>query len=476
MLSRRDFLGESACASLGTASVMSTLLNLRMANKAAAAGLTPGEDCKTLICIYLGGGIDSFNVLVPRDANRYAEYAATRSNLALAQSSLLQLDQDGGDGQLYGLHPSTQPLADMFNGAAGSDFAGKRQLAFVTNVGTLSEPTTPAQVANGTASYPRALFSHSDQTEQWQTSLPNGADDLTGWAGRAADVLHSTLNQDLTSMSISFSGNNIFQVGQSTQQFVMTQRGALRFAGSDADPGTALQLKNAALKSMMEQEYANLMQQGFAELSSSSIAQQEFVQEQFEGFDENSIPVDFPDTGIGRNLEAALRMIALRPTLGLRRQTLFISAGGWDHHGELLNTQAGMLAELAPAIAAFQKALNAMNLADTVVGFTSSDFGRTLRSNGRGTDHAWGGNQMVFGAPISGGKIYGTFPSLALDSANPYDVGRGGRLLPTTSVDEYFGEMLRWFGVTGANLDQVLPNYHLFHDVNAATGSLDMFS
>lgn len=461
--SRRRFIGEAACSTLGSASVMSTLLNLGMANRAAAAGLSPGSDCRTLVCIFLHGGIDSFNVLVPRDVTRHDEYAAARTNLALDRNDLIPLNQaPGGDGQLYGVHPGMTEIAELFNGLGGDN--AKRRLAFVSNVGTLIEPTTIAQYQNELVSLPKALFSHIDQIEQWQTSVPQGGTNLTGWAGRAADVLHSSLNQDLTSMSVSFAGNNVLQVGDTTQQFVMTPDGALTFSGNSAGSSHPLSLKNAALKSLMEEEYANLIERGFAELTKGSVEQQEFVQQLFDGFDEESVTTSFPGSNIGEQLYAATKMIALRPQLGLRRQTLFVSFGGWDHHGDLLENQDGMLRALSPAIGAFQGALEELGLQDEVITFTASDFGRTLRSNGRGTDHAWGGNQLVFGGPVDGGRVCGTFPSLALNGPN--DIGRGGRMLPGVSVDEHFAELLRWFGVNGTStFESVLPNLANFYDM-----------
>ena len=447
---------------------MSTLLNLKLAGQAAAAGLPAGgDDCKTLVCIFLHGGIDSFNVLVPRDATRYAEYAASRTNLAIEDTALLTLDQSGGDGQLYGLHPGTSGIQSLFNGVAGD--ATKRRLSFVSNVGTLVEPTSMASYQSDSASLPAALFSHIDQIEQWQTSLPQGGANLTGWAGRAADVLHSTHNQDQASMSLSFSGNNVFQVGSTTQQFVMTPQGALTFSQSGDDPGNATVQKNLAVKSLVDQHYTSLMETAFAELTKQSLDQQEFIQEKFDSLPENNFTTPFPNNFLAQQMQGAIRMIQLREQLGLRRQTIFLSFGGWDHHGELLETQDGMLRELSPALEAFQAALEELELEDSVVTFTASDFGRTLRSNGRGTDHAWGGNQMVMGGPVDGGQVTGNYPSLAIDG--PDDIGRGGRLLPTTSVDEFFAELLLWFGLSADDFSAVLPNLANFYDPGSANPS-----
>lgn len=440
---------------------MSTLLNLKMAGQAAAARLPGGSnDCKSLVCIFLHGGMDSFNVLVPRDATRYADYAASRTNLALANESLLTLNQSGGDGQLYGLHPGTSGLQNLFNGVDNDP--AKRRLSFIANLGTLVEPTSMNAYQDESVSLPRALFSHIDQIEQWQTSLPQGATNLTGWAGRAADILHSSHNQDLASMSLSFSGNNIFQVGNTSQQFVMTPEGALSFSQQGTDPNNATVQKNIAVKSLLDQHYTNLMETAFADLTKQSVEQQEFVQEQFDSVASDFVNTPFPNSRISSQLQGALRMIHLREQLGLRRQTIFLSFGGWDHHGELLDTQDGMLRQLSPALEAFQSALEELNLEDSVISFTASDFGRTLRSNGRGTDHAWGGNQLVMGGPVAGGQVTGNYPNLALDG--PDDVGRGGRLLPTTSVDEFFAELLLWLGLSGRDFDAVLPNLSNFYD------------
>ncbi len=460
-------MGESACAALGSASIMSTLLNLKMANNAVAADLpADSEDRKTLVCLYLHGGIDSYNVLVPNDASRYADYSATRTNLALPRESLLPLNQAAnGDGQDYGIHPAMGGLQSLFNGDGTPE--GPRRLSFISNIGTLMEPMTMTDYKDRLKPRPRGLFSHSDQTEQWQTSLPQGDVNLTGWAGRVADVLHDQSNGgSQTSMSISLAGNNIFQVGRDTQQFVMTSRGALNFSQESSAPHPSA-LKNLALRSMMEQQYANMMEKAFAELTDQSLEQQEFIQTEFDALEGDFAGVTFPDSRIGRSLLAALKTIALRAKLGLRRQTIFLSRGGWDHHSALIEPQQNLLAELTPALAAFQEGLENCGLADSVLTFSASDFARTLRSNGSGSDHAWGGNQFVMGGPVAGGQVLGQYPNIALNS--PDDVGRGGRILPTTSVDSLVAELLLWFGLEGrSNFEKVLPNLENFYNIDDA--------
>lgn len=462
---RRHFFGRSACAAMSSLPVMNTLLNLQLAGRAAADGAP--TDHRTLVCIFLNGGMDSFNWLVPRDSARHATYSTTRGNLALSTSEILSLNQDGGDGQLYGIHPSCTGLADMFNGTGS--FAGKRRLSMLANVGTLIQPVTKAQYLAESIPLPRALYSHSDQIDQWQTSVPQGMTQLSGWAGRTADLLHATANANSIAMNISLSGNSLWQVGNNTTQFVVTDRGALTFTGSEiSDPLHPMRLKNSAHRSILQQNYANLMQQSYGQLTKSSIELQEFFLQQYNSFDDSAVASLFPGTNyIAQQFRAAVKMIALRPALGLHRQTLFIAFGGWDHHGELLETQAGMLNTLNTSLTAFQGALEQLGLQDSVITFSASDFGRTLRSNGRGTDHAWGGNALVMGGPVQGGRVCGTFPDLTLESSD--DTGYGGRMIPTTSVDQFFAEMLRWFGVPASGMSTVLPNIGNFYDVNSTS-------
>jgi uncharacterized protein (DUF1501 family) len=465
-VTRRQFLRQVNCAAVGSSAILNTLLNLRLANSVAAQGAP--ADSKALVCIFLSGGCDSFNVLVPWEPSAYNAYSVSRGpfgsdgGLALDRNALRPLAAPSAN---YGLHPACVNLQAMANGTGA--FAGKRRLAFVANVGTLVQPVTKAQFNawengnNAALPVPKALFSHSDQIEQWQTAVPQGMRQLSGWAGRCADILHDDYNSGATSMSISFGGNNVFQVGNTTQQFVVTPSGALSFEGNTGGAANnPLQLKNTALRGTLDQHYTNLLTESFAQLTKQSDAAQQLFQTEFDSPGADlGVAVDalFPPSNyVATTLKAVLKTIKIRSQLGLRRQTFFLQYGSWDHHGELLNTEAGMLTTLDTAIGAFQRALEMLGLANDVMTFTASDFSRTLRSNGRGTDHAWGANAMVFGGRVDGGKIFGAYPDLTLDG--PDDVGRGGRMLPSTSADVYFAELLRWFGVPASNMAYVLPN------------------
>ena len=521
-ISKRKFLGEASCAALGSTSILSTILNLQMANNAVAAGGAAGSSRKTLVCLFLSGGCDSYNVLLPADTTpsndgAYDDYAAARSNLALSHPAkppvifnpqaapaeqisnpnFLPLNASSGgasytdpQGRSYGIHPSCTRLRELFEGTPSEP--NKKRLSFISNIGTLVQPIADKAAYNSdNTPLPKALFSHSDQTEQWQTSVPQGQTTLSGWAGRAADVLHSRLNTEQTSgfympMNFSINGNTIFQTGATEGQFVLTSNGALSFSGPHGSANDAVSVKNRTLKELatdpMNLHYRNLFQQAFRKSTADSIERGEQFQVSFDtpgsinGQDVETVinAAGFLNDYLGGKLKAAVRTIAIRETLKLCRQTLFIEYGGWDNHSELLNAQTTLLNSMDANLYAYQNCLETLGLGEEVITFSCSDFARTLRSNGQGTDHAWSGNQFVLGQPVDGGKIVGNYASLAIDG--PDDIGRGGRILPKVSVDEYFCELLDWFGVTQSEMDTVLPNIESFHNLGAVNRPLGFLS
>jgi uncharacterized protein (DUF1501 family) len=476
-ISRRTFLRQFNCAAIGGSAVLNTLINLKLAN---SLGAQSAPDNKALVCIFLNGGCDAFNVLVPSDPDRYALYSAdrgaygTQGGLALDRNSLLPLSAPSDS---YGLHPACVNFQQMANGSGS--FTGKRRLAFVANVGTLIQPITKADFAawergQNTVPVPRSLCSHLDQVIQWQTAVPQGMAHLSGWAGRAADILNSSYNNNSAFMSVSMSGNNILQVGNQARQFVLNPDNTLTFTG---DSGGAqynpLALKNMALRNILDQQYTNILTQTFSSVTRQSDLDEQAFQQQFNSANAAlppSIDALFPTSLLGDLLKAVVQSIKIRSQLGVSRQTFFVNYLGWDHHSELLITEAKMLGVLDAAIGAYQQALEQLGLANDVVTFTASDFGRTLRSNGNGTDHAWGSIAFVFGGAVDGGKIFGTYPDLTF--GGPNDVGYGGRFLPTTSVDTYFAELLRWFGVPSGSMTYVLPNVANFWNPSSSTPPL----
>ena len=495
-------MGRTACAAIGAAPLLSTVFN-----PARAYAQGSGEPRRTLVCIFLAGGCDSFNLLVPADTTpqndgTYDEYETARSNLALSHPDkppvIFNPDDDPADwienpdfmflnatggspytdpyGRSYGIHPSCVRLKEMFEGFGGNP--AEKRLAFIANIGTLIQPIPDvAAYKSGTIPLPKALFSHSDQQEQWHTSIPQGQTLLSGWFGRTADTMHSAYNFEQTNgfympMNYSLNGTTVLQTGVAEGQYVLTSDGALTFSGQSGSGNDIESVKNRALTELANdpgnQNYRNLFEQSYRQIISNSIERSEEFQDAFDApgsinghvVEDTINGAGFLDDELGRQLAAVIRTIAIRTVLKLYRQTIFVEYGGWDSHGELLNSQTALFNSLDANLYAYQSCLETLEIAEDVISFSGSDFGRTLRSNGRGTDHAWSGNQFVFGKSIDGGKLVGNYPSLLIDG--PDDIGRGGRILPKVSTDEYFCELLDWFGITQSEMTSILPNIENF--------------
>ena len=458
LISRRRFIGQASCAAVSGISVLNTLLNLRLAGDIAAANPPSPNEYRALVCLFLNGGNDSFNMLVPRGNAEYQEYAQERQNLALAQNSLIAINAQNTPGKLFGMHPGMPELANLFE---------QGHAAFIANVGTLIQPVTKEDYLNNSVSLPLGLFSHSDQQEQWQTSVPQSRAG-TGWAGRMADLLQSLNVNQKVSMNISLAGSNVFQSGHNVFEYAITTSGAVGLnnytAQWSANDSTLTKATSAAVDSQLAQHYSNLLMQAFANSKRNALD----AYDVFHNATNISLPpgVTFPSTPLGPELQMIAKTIAGRTALDVTRQTFFLQLGGWDHHDNVIDNQAAMLPYVSSAVGAFYNALVQLGVQDKVTLFTASDFGRTLTSNGRGSDHAWGGNHFVVGGGVNGQRIYGQYPALYDD--NPVDVGRG-RLIPTTSADEYFAELALWLGVSKTDLPLVLPNIGNFYDVTSSS-------
>ncbi|MEM1228039.1 MAG: DUF1501 domain-containing protein [Planctomycetota bacterium] len=450
---RRQFIGEASCAAVGSASLFSTLLNMKMIN--AAAAFDPRDDYKALVCVLLAGGNDSFNMLVPYGQEEYREYQTTRSDLALPKGDLLGLDGHDSQGRTFGVHPSMPEVQQMFN-------AG--ELAFLANVGTLVEPTNKITYSNRSVKLPVGLFSHVDQIAHWQTSVPDRRTSI-GWGGRTADLLRSLNTNQTISMNISLAGTNTFQAGTTVTDYSIesSDTGSIGINGFQRPDGAYDQLKKAAIEGLIDLEYQNLFEQTYASTMRSAIDGHIQFSEAIQNAPDPY--TEFADNEIARAFQMVAKTISARSSLGFQRQTFFILFGGWDHHDEVLNNQTGMLSILSASLRQFRSALKRLGVDDRVTTFTISDFGRTLTSNGRGSDHGWGGNHIITGGAVRGGRIYGAYPALHLD--NPLDVERG-ILIPTTSCDEYFAELALWFGVEPSDLSTVFPNIDRFYDRSSA--------
>jgi len=453
---RRQFLRTCGCAALGTTSIASTIWNLRAVRAATANSLVaaaPG-DFKALVCLFLYGGNDANNLIVPRDTTNYSAYATARNALALPQASLLPITPATyTDGRSFGLHPSfiDAPGASGQPNLPGiQSLFSQGKLAVLNNVGTLVAPVTRADFLSDTAALPPQLFSHNDQSVQWQTSVPDQPA-RTGWGGRMADLLISLNGSAQISMSISLAGTNTFQVGNTVFEYQMSPYGVTTLNGYTGNTKTAVD-------SIVGLPHPNLFEAEFSKITRRSLDNAALLSTALSGV---NIATFFPANNyLADQLKMIAKMIAARSTLGMTRQIFFCSVGGYDTHGDQLAAQANLLTELNGALASFYQATVDLGVADAVTTFTASDFGRTFPvNNGAGSDHGWGNHQLVLGGAVKGGDLYGRYPTLAVNG--PDDTG-SGRWIPTTSVDEYSATLAKWFGVSATDLPTIFPNLSRF--------------
>ncbi|HJT80658.1 MAG TPA: DUF1501 domain-containing protein [Chthoniobacterales bacterium] len=443
---RRNFIRQAACAALGTTGLLSTIWDLRRVNAATAGG-----DYKALVCLFLYGGNDANNVLIPNDTTNYDIYSAARGSLAIPRAELQPLTIPTGDGRQFGLHPNLPELASLFN---------QGKLTMVANVGTLVAPTTRKDYVNGTAAVPENLFSHEDQAVQWMTSVPDRQDIRTGWGGRAADLLASLNGNSKVSLALSIAGTNTFEVGNTVIPYLISPSGSVGLRGIGSRNQNAM-IRIQGFKNLLALPHHNLFEAAYADTMSRSIEQNEILTAALRGV--TPLQTAFPATELGRQLAMVAKLIAARANLGMQRQIFFCAVGGYDTHGDQMPAQAGLLTELSGAMNAFYNATVEMGVAQSVTTFTASDFGRTLPSNGNGSDHGWGSHQFVMGGAVRGGRLYGTFPTLAV---NGPDDTEDGRWIPTTSVDEFSATLARWFGVSDSDMPTVFPNIGRFAHPN----------
>lgn len=440
-MKRRHFL-FNAGALAGTAA-------LGQLGALAAGAATTTEDYKALVCVFLIGGNDSNNMIVPVDTAGYANYAKVRGDLALPQAGLLPLQESGGVLR-YGLHASLPGMQGLW---------GSGNLAVVANVGTLVQPLTKAEYLSTSTQKPQTLFSHIDQQHEMQASIASTSSN-TGWGGRLSDQFN-TLNAGASvPPMISTGGNNLFVTGAATQALVIPTSGSFGLSGFSTS--TADTARRSALASLLGvDQSANLIAAAenvmSGALSSSAVLNPILTA--------NSTPATGPFKGLTTNIAAQLlaiaKVIEARATLGAQRQVFLAVLGSFDTHTDQINRQQSLFAQLDPALTAFHTAMADIGAGSNVTSFTLSDFSRTFQPNtGGGSDHAWGSHQLVIGDAVKGGALYGTMPELSLGS--PDDEGDEGRWIPTIAVDQYAATLSTWFGASPAALASVLPNLAAF--------------
>lgn len=458
-ISRRKFLGQS-CAALGYTTMFSSIINLKAMAAAAMdnSKLIPlNGDYKAMVCLMLAGGNDSFNMLIPKGNTEYNEYATTRSNLAIAQNDILQINPLTSDGRTFGVHPSMPDMQQLFE---------SNNLAFLCNVGTLIEPSTKTELLSGAVQTPLGLFSHADQIQQWQTGRPHERTNI-GWGGRVSDLVQSMNSNQNISMNISLQGSNVFQRGNEIIPYSISSNGSIGINGYGGSNGFDA-LRTQALNTMIERNYQDVYKNTYVNtIKTSNDSSQEF-QAAIDGLSEFITP--HPEYNyLADQFRMVARTIAARDTLGFSRQTFFVQVGGWDHHDELLINQASNLSLVNKALKYFNDLMTELNTNDCVTTFSVSDFARTLTSNGNGTDHAWGGNAFIMGGAVNGKELYGDYPTLALNT----DIDlQDGVMIPSTPADLYMAELALWFGVSPSDLTTILPNLPNFYDTSSGVPPL----
>jgi uncharacterized protein (DUF1501 family) len=395
-------------------------------------------DYRALVCVFLFGGNDSNNTVVPIDS-RYSAYQMMRGPVALTPDVLLPAGTGG-----YGLHPALVNVRNLYD---------QHVAALVFNVGTLVQPTTKATL--NSIMLPRNLYSHSDQTQQWQSSDPNGGG--TGWGGRMNDVIAS-LNTGFLPPGITVNGGNaLFLSGPVTKGVNFANAESFGLATFDSEAATNARI-DTLQRLLTFDTGLRLVSAANGVLTDAFHAAQEINAALASA---PPLPVVFPNSSLGQQLQQVAQIMSVRGALGMNRQVFFAGMGGFDNHEDLLASHQGLMATLDAAVGAFFGAADALGVSNQVTLFTESEFNRTGNANANnGTDHAWGGHHIVLGGAVRGGESYGTFPMHEL--SGPDDAGDRGNWIPTTALDQYAATLASWFGVPDADLDRILPNLRNF--------------
>jgi uncharacterized protein (DUF1501 family) len=419
-----------------------------------AAKAAPTSDYKALVCVFLYGGNDANNMIVPLDTAGYANYATTRSYLALAQAQLLPLQVSAG-AALYGLHPALPGLQALW--AAGN-------MAIVANVGTLVQPLTKAQYLSTSTIKPESLFSHIDQQHQWQASISSTSSSNSGWGGRLTDQLASLNSASSVPPMISTGGNNLFVTGAASQALVIPTSGSFGLNGYSSNATDSARL--AALQQLLNVDQSDDLMQAAQAVMTGALASSAVLNPILTSTNATLTARFGGLTGnFAEQLLAIAKVIQARGTLGASRQVFLVTLGSFDTHTNQLNTQETLFTELDAGLTAFHGAMSDIGADSSVTSFTLSDFSRNFLPNtGGGTDHAWGSHPVVIGGAVKGGQIYGTMPTLAL--SGPDDASDLGRWIPTIAVDQFAATLASWFGADATALAAVLPNLSAFSSVN----------
>ena len=461
--SRRQFLRTASFASMAGVSASPFLMGLN--SMAAMAQNNTSPDYKALVCVFLQGGNDGHGTVIATDPDSYSAFTQARSGapgLAYALTDLLPITlQTPQSGRTFALNPYLTGVQNLFN-------AGRA--AIVANTGTLVVPATKAQVNANSVPLPDSLFSHFDQTAAWQSVASNlGSGEHVGWGGAVADLIEG-MNMNSNSMftCISTAGIALFLSGQSSFQLNCTPAGPIPISGL-AQPLFGNSAGTSALSSILSAEEANLFAKEYEVVIQRSIQAQATLASSMLPAGASGVPnptqfldpttKKLTDNPLASSLQTVARIIGGRAGLGVTRQIFYVQLGSFDTHNNQAQLHATLLTQLGEALEYFDGLMTSMGIGNQVTTFTASDFGRTLTSNSNGTDHGWGSHHFVVGGAVQGQNMYGQYPVIGVNQAN--DLG-AGRLIPTTSVDQYAATLAKWFGLSDGQIRTVLPNFGNF--------------
>jgi len=461
--SRRQFLRTASMASMAGISASPFILGLN--SMAAMAQSSSSTGYKALVCVFLQGGNDGHGTVIATDPSSYSAFTQARSGapgLAYPIANLLPITlKTPQTGRTFALNPALTGVQNLFN-------AGRA--AIVANSGTLIAPATKAQVQANSVPLPASLYSHFDQTAAWQAIASNGGSaEHVGWGGAVADLIES-MNMNSNSMftCISTAGIALFLSGQTSFQLNVTSAGPIPIYGL-ANPPFGLPQTANPLSSILTNDENNLFAKEYGVVVNRSIQAQATLASSMLPAGPGGIPnppqyLDpmtnkLVDNQLATSLQTVARIISGSSALGVTRQIFYVQLGSFDTHNNQAVQHAQLLSQLGGALEYFDGVMVANGMGNNVTSFTASDFGRTLTCNSNGTDHGWGSHHFVVGGAVQGQDMYGQYPVIGANQAN--DVG-AGRLIPTTSVDQYAGTLARWFGLSDGQVRQVFPNFGNF--------------
>lgn len=429
---RRDFLRWAGALAAG-------------AGLSGLASAQTATDYKALVCVFLLGGNDGHNTIVPTSTAAYAAYKSIRGGLSLPDTNTQLIGVTTAGGATYGLNSGLQAVAPFWS---------QGKLAVMANVGTLARPTTRAEIVAGTAVLPSQLYSHSDQIAQQQAGNANGGG--TGWGGRCADAVQTLNGTSRFPPSVSLSGSALYCSGSTVQAASLIPGFNLSQDGLSSWPSSAAAARLKGLQDLTGIDAGIALVKSANQVRADAITLNQLLA----GSGGATLATTFPGTSLGQQLKQVAQFIKLRGTLGMSRQVFFTSIGGFDTHSSQSWAQWDLLTNVAEAMAAFYNATVELGVANQVTTFTQSDFGRTLQPSGSGSDHGWGNHHLILGGSVKGGNVYGQFPFPALGGND--DAGNRGALIPSTSLEQFGATLGKWFGVSSAQMAAAFPNLSLF--------------